>query len=536
MTKKIILAIIIIALLGGGVYFGFFRKEKTAFTLAEVVRGNIAQEVSETGKVIKGEEVNLSFKTAGRIEKIYPKVGDQVKSGEVLVKLDTSDLEIQLQEAKAAFSVAQAKLNKLLAGSSIEEIQIAKTSVANAKIALESARQNLKDIQALAEENLSSDYEDGLNILDDAYLKSYNAFNVVALIQRTYFTSNDQKSIEVKENKDIIEKALSKVRVSLDTVKKADPKEEDIDVALSETSKTVEEISPALKIIREICEEQIYRNIVSSTDKTSLDNQRANIITSLSNLVNSQQTISSTKLTNRANINTAQAEVETKEGKLKAAEDELARISAPPRQEDIDLYQAQLKQAQAQVELLENQIKEAVLKSPISGQITKINKKAGEIVQAISQDAILTLLPSVPFEIKVDIYEEDIVKTKVGQEVDISLISFPGKIFKGKVVSIEPAEKIIENVVYYEVTINFAELADEIRPGMTADVVIIAARKENVLIIPEDSIQEKEGKTMVEVLRNGKTEGQEIEIGLRGSDNRVEVISGLKEGEKLILK
>lgn len=532
MTKKFILIIIIAVLSGTGIYYGFFRKEKVTFSLAEVVRGDIVQEVSETGKVVKGEETTLSFKTSGRIEKIYVKVGNEVKSGDILAELDTENLEIQVQEAKAAVLVAQAKLNKLLAGSGAEEIRIAETGLNNAKVALQSAQQNLKDVQALAEENLRSDYGDAQNYLDDAYLKSYNAFNAVDLIHRSYFISNDQESLRVKENKNIIGNALIKIRNSLENAKKTNSSQEAIDAALLETKEALEKISSALKIVRENCEEPIYRSAVSATDKTSLDTHRANIITALTNVVNSQQAISETKLTNQSNINTAQATLEVKHGQLKAAEDELAKILAPARKEDIDLSEAQLSQARAAVALLENQIKEAVLKSPVSGQITDVKKRAGEIV---AQDAVISLLPSTPFEVKVDIYEEDVVKVIVGQDVNISLISFPGKIFRGKVLSITPAEKIIEGVVYYEVIISFEDLTEEIRPGMSADVVIITAKKENVLIIPEGAIREKEGKTCVQVSANGEPEGREIELGLAGSDDMVEVVFGLNEGDKVII-
>ena len=73
------------------------------------------------------------------------------------------------------------------------------------------------------------------------------------------------------------------------------------------------------------------------------------------------------------------------------------------------------------------------------------------------------MLPQSPFQVAVDIYEEDIVKVKIGNPVDIKLTAFPDKIFKGKVIAIDPAEKIIEGVVYYEVTIDFEEAAAGIK-------------------------------------------------------------------------
>lgn len=535
MSKKIILIIIVVLLLAIGIYQGFLKTEEPTFTLVEVIRGNVSQEVAETGQVKKGEEINLSFKNSGRIEKIYVEVGDQVESGENLAKLEINQLTIQLQEAKAALSLAQSKLDKLLAGASPEEIQVVETAVSNAKIALESAQQNLKDTKTQEEEDLNAAYGDALNTSDDSYLKIYNAFNVADLIQRTYFITNDQEGIRVRENKDKIENTMTQAKSYLDAAK-ADPKNENIDVALSEIKKALEETYNALGIIREVCEEPAYRNTVSSTDKTSLDTQRGYINTALTNITNSQQTISSTKLTNELNINTAQASVSTAEGALAAAEDELSLLTASPREEDVDLYQAQVNQAQAQVQILENQIRDATLKSPTQGQITKINKKVGELIQSMLQDAVITLLPAAPFEIEVDIYEEDVVKINIGNPVEISLVPFPDKIFKGKVISIDPAEKIVEGVVYYETSIDFEEMPDNLKPGMTADLVIQAALKENVLVIPEDALHEKDDKRTVQVFQDGEVKDKEIEIGLIGSNDLIEVIFGLEEGEEVILE
>jgi len=283
-----------------------------------------------------------------------------------------------------------------------------------------------------------------------------------------------------------------------------------------------------LNSIQNVVESSDYVDTVSSADKTSLNTERLNVNTALTNIINTQQTIASTKTDGQTAVNTAQ-------GTLQSAQDALALILAGPSQADTDLYQAQVKQAQAKVDLLNNQIWEATLKSPIEGQVTKINKRVGETVQPALSEAVITLLPKSPYEIEVDIYEEDIVKMVVDNQVDISLIAFPDEIFSGKVISIDPAEELIENVVYYTVTVSFAETPQGIRPGMTADLIIKTDARENVLIVPEDAIEEKDGKYTVQIFQNGELEAREIETGLVGSDDMIEVISGLVEGEQVIV-
>lgn len=514
MKKKTILALIIIGLIIiFGIYQGLIRKEKPKFSLFEVSKGDVFQEVSETGEVKKGEEINLSFKNSGKIEKIFVKVGDKVQSNEILAKLETTQLEIQLRDALAALEVAQAQLNKLLAGATPEEIKIAETEVKSKQTSLD-----------IAKENLNQAYQDALNTLDDSYLKFYNALNTVDSVQRTYFNSNDQESIKVKDNEEIIQGALSRAKSYLDTAK-GQPNNENIDIALSEMKKELNTTADSLAAIRDVCEDAVYSSKVSSTDKTSLDNQRTYVNTALTNLTNSQQTISSKKLS-----------IDTADDQLQQAKDNLAKLTAAPRKEDIDLYQAQIKQAEAKIDIVKNQIEEAKIISSTDGQITAVDKKEGEIVQPGLADSVISLLSNSPFQIKVDIYEEDIVKVNTGNLVDITLAAFPNEIFKGKVVSINPAEKLIEKVVYYEVTINFENPPDKIKPGMTADVVIKTAAKENVLVIPKTALEEKDGKTFVQVLKGKNFEEREIKIGLQGSNDMVEVVSGLAKGEKVAIK
>ena len=513
MSKKLIVIIIIICLGGAGFYFGFLKKEKTAFNLAEVKIGKITQEVSETGQVRKGEEISLSFKASGLLEKIYVQVGENVKKGDALAKLETSNLSIQLQQAKSALDLAGAQLNKLLAGASEEEIQIARTSVANGELALDTAEQQLEDA-----------YNDALYVLSDAYLKAYNAQNFVSTLQRTYFFSSDQESVKIKENKEEIEKSVLQIKSYLDQAQ-ATFAFENTDQALSQIKSELSEISGLLKTIRESCETPLYRSVVSSTDKTSLETHQSNINTALTNITNSQQAITLAKLG-----------VKSGGGELQALKDNLALVTAEPRQEDIDLYQAQVSQAEAEVKLIENQIKDSVLRTSVAGQITEIGKREGELVQPLLQDVIFTILPVSPYDVEAEIYEEDVVKVNIDNPVNIYLVAFPEQSFEGKVISIYPAEKLIEGVVYYKVIIAFEAVPQGIKPGMTADITIKTAEKDNVLIIPKYAVQKKDNKTIVEVLANGKIQEKEVQIGLEGSNDMAEIISGLNEGEKVILE
>ncbi len=509
------------------------------YEFALVERGNIIQEVSEAGQVVPSKQIDLQFEVKGKIQDIKVKKGDEVETGDVLVVLETRELRNQVLEKEAARDVAKAKLNNILAGTAPEEIQVYETAVENAKIALSNAEISLENYEQKlvndeldAENDLAQAYEDGLDALnadytvaDQALLKTFNQ------IREKYFYFTDGISTNIKGKEQTAITALSIVEIS----------EENVDMALTELKSALEKIREALSAIRDGMDEPAYKNTVSATDETSINTERANVNSAITDIIGAEQTIASQKITNqisiddaRADVKTAENTVETAKGALRTAEDKLTQKQAPPRQADLDLYQAQLKQTEASLAVSRQNLSRAFLTSPLNGLVSAIGKEEGEMVQLT--EIMLSLIPKAPFQIKVDIYEEDIVKIRLENPVDIMPAAFPDKVLKGDVISIDPTEKLVGGVVYYEVTIDLEEKEQEMKPGMTVDITITTASKENILTIPEDAIQKKDGQTIVQVLKGKTIQDREIEIGLIGSDDKVEVIFGLEEGEKVILR
>jgi len=543
--KLIFVFILVLGIVIGG-YKYFSKSEELPYNWALVEKGNIVQKVSATGQVIPAKKIDLQFEIQGKIKDIKAMVGEKVETGDVLAVLDTSELNTQVLEAEAARDVAKAKLDQVLVGVSEEEIKVYETAVENAEIALSNARvalknaeQNLVDVKTDAQNDLDQAYENALNTLDDSYLKLYNAFNTADSIQRTYFDTNDQEGIKVRENKKYkIEEPMVRAKSYLD-IAKDNPINGNIDTALLEMKDALNKASGALAIIRNICEEPVYRNTVSATDKTSLDTQRININTALTNIVNSQQTIASTKLTNKSNINTAQSSLDTSqnalntaEGNLKSAQDKLAQIKAPSRKSDIELAQAQLSQTEAALSRAKQQLAKAILVAPYSGTITNIEKEEGEMAKL--GESIISIISFNKFQVEVDIPEADVGKVSQQDPTEITLDAFPDYKFLGKVIKIDPAETIIQGVVYYKVTVGFDEPDKRMKSGMTANVDIITETKENVLAVPQGAVLAKDGQKMVRILEGKDIKEVKVETGIRGSRGEIEILSGLKKGDRVI--
>lgn len=149
------------------------------------------------------------------------------------------------------------------------------------------------------------------------------------------------------------------------------------------------------------------------------------------------------------------------------------------------------------------------------------------------------------FEIEVDISESDINKIAVDDKVEISLDALSEDILiDGKVSFIEPAQTLIQGVVYYKVKISFNDIdgiknnlvsyGSSLKAGMTANVTITTERKDSVIAVPARAIIEVDGVKKIRLLENGEVSEVEVKTGLRGDEGLVEIKEGLQINDEVI--
>ena len=515
-SRKVFIALIIIVIILIWIFVSALNKSNKQIEITKAKIGTLVQEISETGVIKQGETIDLSFKTSGQISNIYVNQGDKVKAGQYITKLDNQQLSIQLLQAKAQRDLAQAELDKLLAGATEEEIQSATNTVNNKE-------KDLENTIASTVQSRINTYEDALNNMADSYLYVYNAYSKIKEIQNDYFPDYSQDSLAVKDAEDHLKLIIEEMEFYLDKAE-ADNTESNIDYALNNFEINLSKTKAELNTVRTIMDKSDYKNTISSADKTSVDTHRGYINTELVSVVTDKQAISSVIISNKSSIDLAQAALTT-------AQDSLTLLTAEPRDEDIALYQAQLDGAQANVSILQAQLNDTYIVAPFDGTITNIEKYVGEVISP--SQAVASIIPSEDLEIEVDIYEEDVVSMKVGNPVRITLVAFPDYEFIGRVIFINPSEKLVDGIVYYETHIAFEELINGVKPGMSADVDIVTLSEDNILMASDNAIYRDNGDYYV-ILKDNKK--HIIEIGRKGNNDMVEILSGLEEGQELIVE
>ena len=521
-TKKFSFLLIIVVAAGVMAY-SFLKPKGPNYKTETVVRGDITQEVSETGTVKKGETLNLNFKNSGTINEVAVAKGDEVAAGQFLARLDTAQLEVQLKQARANIDLCRIQRDRLTNGASDQDIRLAQTAAVNAQSTFDSAKQSLADARQNGDQKLANLYDSAADVLNSAHAKAVSADNAASMVQRTYFSPQDEDSIRVSEAVRQIENAAAKISGS-----------DDYDAALEEASVQLAEIDADLADIRVICEKETWRDVVKQTDKNEIETQRDYIIAAQTAVNSAKQNIDFQKVANDAAVNAAQSAATAAGGALQSVREQLSKLTAQPRAEDVGVLDAEISQAQSAADLLELQISDSRIIAPVSGQIAQVNLQKGEAYfPAMAAIGAIVLIPDDPFYVEVDIYEEDVAKIKAGDAVSITPASSPDNSFKGRVVSTDPDSKIVNGVVYYTTKIGFDQTPPDIKSGMSADVVIIAATAKNTLLISESALANNDGAYSVRRLAGGVPESVSVSIGIK-SKGQVQILSGLAEGDKVV--
>ncbi len=554
MTKKkkivIIASSIIILIIVSSI---IFKKSDTTYNTEKVQKKDLKQTVSETGTIKSADEIELNFQNLGKISKILVKNGDKVKENQILAELDYRDLAINAKNANASLDIAKANLSKLTYGATQYEINTKQTSVDKTQKEYESALNELNEVRVSVINSSKQAETDALISMDTNISKAQIAIDNVNTIlndsdaQYLLGASNINSLNKTKNSYNDAKISILNTKSSINTAKNTKNRT-DIRSALNQTINSLNLTFNTLTSCYQTLEYSIVSYQFTQTEldayKSIISTQQTAISTSLSSIQTALDTLNNTELNNNGTtisgsqlIAVAQSKVDSYYSALQLAKAQFEELKAPARVQDITLYQAQVRQAEASLESIQNQIEKSIIRAPIDGIITDVAYKKGE--QVMATKSVVKMLSENKLEIEVDISESDITKVKIDDPAEITLdaLSSEEKLY-GKVYNIDPAETIIQDVIYYKIKIAFdipEELMENIKPGMTANVIITTKDKANVLVIPSRAIVEKNGDgKFVKILENKQVKEISVKTGIYGDDGMVEILSGLSEGQEII--
>jgi Cu(I)/Ag(I) efflux system membrane fusion protein len=168
--------------------------------------------------------------------------------------------------------------------------------------------------------------------------------------------------------------------------------------------------------------------------------------------------------------------------------------------------------------------------SPVAGTVINIGSRLGQYVTPKTELYMLVDLSEV--WVFADIYENELPWIEAGNEVEMTLASVPGRIFKGALSYIYPYAQSQTRTTRVRLVFGNADLA--LRPDMLADVSIKANTQPDAIVIPSEAVVRSGKRAQVFVVRGpGKFEPRNVELGI-DSQGEVAILSGLSAGDEVV--
>ena len=283
------------------VYQKYFRAEETQLLFFKVERGSIQETVKVRGEVAAQKDFDLEFPFSGTVERIFVTEGQAVIKDTPLMKLETTDFEIDARRLKAVLAQKKSNLDKLTAGATAEDIRVNEAKVASAKTALEDAKRNIVD--KLRDAYTKSD--DAVRNKADQFISNPRGANP----QLNFAVADSQLKSAIESGRVSIEQVLAAWKTSLDALNTAS----DIDLYTASAKKNLSETASFLNSVT------LALNPLSPSStitQTTIDTWRSDISTARTNV--------NTAITN---LSTAEEKLSTAKSSLQVAEDERSEIS-----------------------------------------------------------------------------------------------------------------------------------------------------------------------------------------------------------------
>ncbi|MDB9475621.1 efflux RND transporter periplasmic adaptor subunit [Dolichospermum circinale] len=418
-----------------------------------VAARDITVRITASGKIQPIQSVNISPKSSGLLADLNVEQGDKVKKGQIIARMDNSEIKMRIIQYKANLEQAKAQLAESLAGSRTEEIAQGKARVAQAQAQLAIIREGnrLQEIQ--------------------------------------------QAQAQVDSAKAAVELTESRLKRYQDLAKNGAISQDSLEQYISENRKAK------------------------------------------ANLEEAKKRLSLLKIGNR------NQDIQKQQAIVNQEKEALRKLENGNRPEEIARLKAAVASAEAQLKQQQVQLEDTIIRAPFAGIITQRYATVGGFVSpavSASSSASATSTSIVALakglEVLANVPEVDISQIKQGQKVEITVDAYPDEIFHGQVRLIAPEAVVEQNVTSFQVRVTVNKGSEKLRSGMNvSEVTFVGNNIQNALLIPQELIVTRKGKTGVWLLgEKNQPEFNLVRIGAN-IDNEVQVLDGLKAGDRIFI-
>lgn len=495
---------------------------ETQYVTATAAKNTIIVAVTGSGQVSAPNQTDVKSKVSGDVVYVGAKNGDTVKTGQLIVQLDTADAQKSVRDAQVNLDQAKLALEKMKG--------------------LSTSEGDIRGVKEKASEDLAKAYEDGFNTVSNAFLDLPDVMSGLQDMLLGYTLSGaGQQNISyyydavypynanVYTFKNDATDSYNAARAAYDqnfTDYKAASRFSDtatIENLIDETYNTTKLISESIRDANNLV--QLYKDTFTEQNKKPNSSTDSNL-SQLSSYTGKANSYLSILLSVRTAIQT------DKETLIETS---------------FDISDQQIKVTQAQDALTDAQdnLNKCYVRAPLSGIITKIIPKKGD---SISASTVATIVPTGRIA-ELSLNEVDAAKIKVGQKTTLTFDAIDGLTIAGQVAEVDTIGTVTQGVVVYDIKIGFDSEDSRVKPGMSVSASIISDMKQDVLTVPSSAVKVSGNSSYIEVFASSSIpvpdgqsfvsiilpERQAVEVGL-SDDTNTEIISGLNEGDRIVVR
>ena len=501
--RRWIIALVVVAVVAGGAYYAATRmgllsqapatggspKAADLPTVAIQSIDVLQTDVSASGNLELIDERNVALEVDGVVSEIDTAVGARVKRGDVLLRLDTTDLERALALAQLSVEDAKIKLADVQEPASAADI-------AKAQATLQEAQAKLADVKA------------GPSTEEVAAARSSLAAAQAKYAELTAGPSEAELT-----------------QLSADLKKK--------EIALADAQRAYDKVAWQGGASQQSADLQSatidYESAKAAYEEATAAASNSDLQTAAANIKTAQST-----LNDLLNSPTA-ADIASAEATLVDAQSTLDDLLKGPAANDVRAAQITLQQALIDLETAQTNLAAATVTAPVDGVVTSLDAEIG--VRKAADSIVTTLTDPSQLELVIGVAESDIPNVALEQTAKIEIDAFPGKTFPGVVSAISPVKSSDSTSVSYPVTVRLTgdKLAG-VLPGMNAVATISnqQAVAPNSWLVPTNSIRSQGDRSTVMVVRNEQPTPISVTPGTVQGEWTAVVAPDLKAGDKVV--
>jgi RND family efflux transporter MFP subunit len=559
MKNKLITAIILLIVLSTLGFAGCrgTPQETTERQTTTVERGDLIVSIPADGNLDMPREVALKFGTPGTVKEVFVVEGQKVTEGTLLAKLDDTTQKLAIASAQYNVELAMnelvEKIHPAVMGypkmypdtSTVLRVEQAQEELGRAQKFLEQGKyQEAAAELRLAIHDLQACYE-MLNVPEIAMsLQGYDEFLGTPVDNYPDIS----KAIKLLEQ-DLAR--LAEIQTLIEQGSYEDGKAElnTAQYKLNETHQLVKSLSGRIRVSQRIgeCCQQLTTQGSRAGATGLMPLPYPDTSTSLDWLNQIEEELQKIQLCKEAEgcdalelstlLRMAQHDVEMSQTIL---EDNELIFRSGVNLKALRGYNLNLQIAEQDLKRYKEELMKTEILAPFDGTVVDIGVKENDQLSSFdySSKTAVHLVDTSTVEMDGVVDEIDIYKVKVGQKAIVIVDALPNVELKGKVTFISPFGTRETGVVEFPITISLESTEIELKGGLTATADVIVEEHKNIIMVPNRAIKGSPGDYWVEVVIDEKkitTEKRPVILGTQ-NDQFSEVISGLSEGEKVIVE